>query len=41
MPRFSSAEVIIATRAPAIIALMTSVAQWTPPVSARSALTLP
>ena len=41
MPRFSSADVIMATFAPAIMAFITSVALCTPPVSARSAFTLP
>ena len=41
MPCCSSADVIIATRAPAIIAFSTSSAVWTPPVTARSACMCP
>ena len=41
MPRLSSADVIMATLAPAIMDFITSVAAWTPPVSARSAFNVP
>ena len=39
MPRFRSAEVIVAIIGPAILAFTTSAALWTPPVGAKSALT--